>query len=171
MQTSVSLDPAAARAGMLADSGPRQIFSAIVSSEATAPAGGLNMGVGIFKDIALDAQNQYRAADGAAALGNYKFMGVSMYDSSEEAAASGSDKDYLQKDVFPLIRKGRVWVNSETAVKPGDPVHVRVVAGAGTPGYFRNAADGINTLDVSAYCSWVTKITGAGLAILEINFP
>lgn len=170
MQTSISLDPPQARIGMLADEGPRHVMSAIVATDDAAPDG-LNMGLGVFRLEGTDAEQEARTAEGASAVTNYTFLGVSMYDASEPPPFdTETGFNYDQGDAFPLIRYGRVWVTCETACKPGDPVFVRVVAaGAEVAGSFRNAADSTDCIQL-ANASFESVLTAAGMARLSLNF-
>lgn len=88
--------------------------------------------------------------------------GVALYDASREPEA------YPVNYVVPCVRKGRVYVTSETSYSDGDPVFVRFVAtGDEVAGQFRNAAD-------STDCALVEgarfRGTGsAGVAIIDLD--
>jgi hypothetical protein len=73
--------------------------------------------------------------------------------------------------LMQVARKGRMLVVAATAVKPGDPLHVRCVAGSGKfPGDLENVADGINTVNCSTQGRWVSTASIGGLAWLEFDF-
>lgn len=58
--------------------------------------------------------------------------------------------DYVDGEMVPVLRKGQLWVYTEEAVSDGDPVFVRISAGAGGSalGAFRNDADGGSCVQV-----------------------
>jgi hypothetical protein len=80
---------------------------------------------------------------------------------------------YSIGDAISVLRKGRVWVNSEVAVDPTKDVYLRHTANTGptrSPGDFLVTAD-TNKADQIANAKWVSVTSGAGLAILEVNMP
>lgn len=171
MQTSISDNPAVAVAGALADEGPRRIGSFNVSTQSGAPAG-LDAGLGAFRREGTDLITEARSALGAGAVTGLTFMGVTMFDTTKAPLSFPTTYDYEDGETVPVVESGIVWVYSETAVKPADPVHVRVVAaGAEVAGRFRNAADSTDCIDVSKYARWDSVTTAAGLARLRLNIP
>ena len=79
---------------------------------------------------------------------------------------------YEVGQAIPIFRKGRVWVYAEEAVNPTLAVFLRhTVNAALVPGDFRTDVDGANAFDISAFASWISVTTAAGLVIVEINFP
>lgn len=69
-----------------------------------------------------------------------------------------------------VMSKGRCWVTVEEAVTPASNVLVRCVTGTGTVmGRFRDTADGVTCLDISAYARFLTSTSGAGVALLEFD--
>jgi hypothetical protein len=79
---------------------------------------------------------------------------------------------YGPGDAIRLRRKGRIYVYSEQAVSPSDPVFLRFVIGAaGTAiAHFRKDADTAKAFEVTA-AQWVGTITAAGIVVLEVNLP
>lgn len=108
-------------------------------------------GTGSFAGIAIMVQDQPEIAD--------TFMSV---------AATQLQSVFKAGEPITLRQKGFVWVNSETAVKPYNEVHVRK-SGAGTQGDFRNAASGTDTNKL-VNLRWHISTTAAGLALVEILY-
>ncbi len=69
-----------------------------------------------------------------------------------------------------VLRMGRVLVPIEGPVTREGGVHVRVVASGPNTivGAFRGTADGTNTIDLSAFASWVRSASG-DLGLIELN--
>ncbi len=69
-----------------------------------------------------------------------------------------------------VMRRGTIWVTTEDAVTAlSDPVRVRAVAtGAEEAGAFRTAADGTDTVDISAFARW-RSLAGAG-ELIKLEF-
>lgn len=155
MQTTYN-DPLPAVQGGLGDSGPRDVKTGVAATvvpfgrglvERATPRDGVALPTAITE----------------------LFAGVSLQTHKAKPNTTGVAQ-YEINEAIPHIRKGRVWVYSETAVAPNQPVHMRAL-GTGNPGDFRNAADATNTMDVSAYARWVSVNAAAGLALLDINLP
>ncbi len=69
-----------------------------------------------------------------------------------------------------VMSQGRCWVTTEETVTPASNVLVRCVTGTGTVmGRFRDTADGVTCLDISAYARYLSSTSGAGVALLEID--
>lgn len=70
-----------------------------------------------------------------------------------------------------LLRMGRIYVLTEQAFTTTSGVFVRALpnGGATTIGGFRTAADGTNTIDISAFAQFRNAGAAGDLAILEIN--
>lgn len=110
----------------------------------------------------------------------FTFAGISVFTHKQNTGGDSGLGDlttdevarYAIGDDITYGKKGRFVVWSESAVEPGDAVFLRHTAnGAGTaPGQFRVDAD-TDGADQIARAQWVTKITAAGLVVLEINLP
>lgn len=72
---------------------------------------------------------------------------------------------------LPILTRGRIWVVSETAAAPGDPVFVRYAAGAGGTqlGAVRNATVASEMIDHSSKAKYLTTCLAGGLAIISVN--
>lgn len=78
--------------------------------------------------------------------------------------------NYADGDLVPLAREGEFYVTSETAVKEGDPVWVRVVAGVGENlGAVRATPDSNDCVRIKN--ARFTSTNSAGLSKLELNLP
>lgn len=172
MQTSISLTPSEAIAGMLYDEGPRRIDSGVVLSTL-----GVNPGLGVFRlrnQQVTSGQNPrgiHSMQDEASVPTGVVFAGVVMYDASEQSPYNTTTDDiYPQKSVAPIVSAGRVWVRVEQAVKLDTVPHVRIVSdGVGeVGGIFRADADTDEAHSLPG-CRFLTETSGAGLAVLEIN--
>lgn len=149
-------DMVAALKGGLADAGYNDIISE-VSDEI------IQMGIGLQVETSGLVTLPSAAGD--------QFHGISIMKHKAPPNASGVSQ-YEIGQAIPVLRKGRIWVTAESAVNPTLPVFLRHTAGApDVPGDFRIDLDTDEAFDVSAYCSWVSTTTAAGLAILEVNFP
>lgn len=101
----------------------------------------------------------------------FKLAGIAIQTLKDIPRATGIALHEIDSE-FPVIKKGRVWVYSEVAVTPLEPVFMRhTTTTTELPGDFRNDADTARADDISAVAAWVSTTTGAGLALLEINIP
>lgn len=175
MQTAITFDQPFAVAGALADEGPREILTGIVSKQSGAPAG-INMGLAIFHlvgtDLATKDVKEVRSALGAASRTNLQFQGVCFYDASQpEPYDLATGFNYVQGDAIPVLKRGRVWVKVEDAVTPASGVRVRIIASGGEiAGSFRGAADSTDTIVIQA-ARWLTAADAGGLALLDLISP
>lgn len=104
---------------------------------------------------------------------NTAFVGITVNSSLyEKAVTSNGEQGYPAQSVIDVLSSGEIWVEVEEAVAPGDPVYFRHTATTSNPkvGVFRKSADGTNAALISQ-ARWITKTTGPGVAILEINIP
>ena len=67
-----------------------------------------------------------------------------------------------------IMRKGRIWVPVETALALTDSLFTRY-SGTGVQGAFRNVNDAGHSTDVSKVVKAMTILSGAGLAVVEID--
>lgn len=105
--------------------------------------------------------------DGAAAIVN--FAGIPIWESGREPYTVVNGKSTLpDKAMVSLMRKGRIWVYTETAVSPTSDVFVRVLTvSADVKGQFR-AGTATNFIALPG-AKFITSTTGAGLAVLELS--
>jgi len=124
----------------------------------------INFGLGLIKT----------ATEGLVALPSatgFKLAGIAIQSLKDIPRATGIAL-YEADEEFPMIKKGRIWVYSEVAINPTQPVFMRhTTTTTELPGDFRNDADTARADDISSVAGWVSTTTGAGLALLEINLP
>jgi len=78
--------------------------------------------------------------------------------------------NYADGDLVPIAREGEFYVTSETSVKEGDPVWVRVVAGVGENlGAVRATPDSNDCVRIKN--ARFSSTNSAGLSKLELNLP
>jgi len=142
--------------GGLADAGETDIVSGVSAAI-------VQFGVGLAK-----------AATGLVsvpAAAGFAFAGISIMKHKAQGNANALAQ-YEIGQAIPMLKRGRIWVNAEVAVNPTLPVFMRHTAGTGpNPGDFLVTADTATADDISAFASWVSVNTVAGLAELEVNFP
>lgn len=166
MQTTMTDAPAAGLAGMIADTGNREIVSRIVED-----AGGIAPGTFVTKGTADYHAAQIDAAGDVSSAG--VLLGVAVLDTSR---APGTPQ-YAQNDQIPILRKGRIWVQSETAQAYGATPYIRhaTSVNGSIVGLIRNDADTISTVDKAtaapAGVRVVSTLAAAGLCLVEINLP
>lgn len=185
MQTSVSTDFDRAVAGLLADLGTAESGDILsyTSEEATA---GIPFGICVAQGTADDgAKLVATTADvliGIAVYGNH--FATTVDGSPELIPADGityADPAIMPEVTFGVMRRGRIWVRTEEAVAPGDPVRVRGVVTSNDTGYlaanaeqkgaFRKTADDTtDTTDISAFARWCSTAGAGELALLEADF-
>ncbi|MEW5804283.1 MAG: hypothetical protein AB1847_19480 [bacterium] len=99
-------------------------------------------------------------------------LGVTVHTQAlEQAIAGATNVGYPAFSSMSVLRRGRIYVQVENAVKAGDVPYVRFSAGVGEQlGSFRSDAD---TADASIlpYSRFVTSAGAGGIAILEVNLP
>lgn len=94
---------------------------------------------------------------------NGRFVhGVALYDATREPEA------YPAAYPVPCVRRGRVYVTSETSYSDGDPVFVRfIAAGAEVAGQVRNSADANDCVLLQGARFW--RSGSAGVAVINLN--
>ncbi len=97
-------------------------------------------------------------------IGPQTVHGVAMYDASREPEA------YPLDYAVPCVRRGRVFMTSETSYTDMDPVYVRfVISGDEVRGHVRNSPD---STDCALFKGARFVGTGsAGAAVVELNLP
>lgn len=100
-----------------------------------------------------------------------KLVGVTLHSHAYEPTVQlGSGGGILPKEPVTVRKQGRIWVFTEQAVTPADPVHVRYATGAGGTvlGRFRKAAVASETFQLYG-ANWITSASAGGLAMLEFD--
>ena len=93
----------------------------------------------------------------------------------EDAETADGAEGYADKKEINVLVQGEIWVETEVAVAPGDPVYFRVASGTESiVGKFLKTADTVSTVDkavVIPQARWISSTTAAGIAKLQINLP
>lgn len=122
-------------------------------------------GFGLAQSLTNAAQAVLPSATG------FLFAGVAVHKQKAQQNAVEAAR-YEAGESVSVLKKGRIWVWSEQAVGPGDPVYLRHTAnGANVPGQFRKDADTARADQITTGARWASITTGAGLALLEVNIP
>ncbi len=95
------------------------------------------------------------------------FRGIALHEQAQMQSIGGSAVSYAQYDVVNVLRRGLVWVATAGTVAADDAAYF-IVSG-GTAGKLSNVDDG--TTDPIYSGVFRSSVTGAGLALLEINLP
>jgi hypothetical protein len=188
MQTSYTKIPGQSFQGMLSDStGVRDIVSAAYAALA---AGSAEFGLAMVNVAGHDNQAEPQSNSVTQAIKNRQValptdvianqpllgVGVSRFIAPGSAAehAFTGEQGIADTHTVDVLRKGRIWVPTETAVDPTQPVYYRYSANGGNTklGYWSKTSDvGHNSQVPNGAAVWVSTTTGAGLAELEINLP
>lgn len=101
------------------------------------------------------------------------FIGVAVMDMARSpflgtANTSSGSGQYQIGDDVPLIRRGRIWMYSETAYTQGNPVYVRVTAaGIAVTGQIRDGAAANFVLHPTAI--FMNTSAAPGIGLVEIK--
>jgi hypothetical protein len=165
MQLTYSLTQAAARIGMVADASMVQDIESYKNA-----AGEVKFGGVVTKGAATDLVIH---PDAAAKVTDEKLVrGIVVASHELESKEDGALPGYKAESVVPVMRKGRVWVQSYTAVTEGTSTPNVIIEASGSEtqlGFFRAAANGTFTA-LLPKAKWKSTTTGASqLALLEID--
>jgi hypothetical protein len=78
---------------------------------------------------------------------------------------------YAANEAAPVVRKGRVWVSSETAAYQGREVYVRMVAGGGESLGAIRATPDANDCALLRGARFASTNSAAGFVLVELNLP
>lgn len=166
-QTSYATSMAPAYEGQLADNGPTDKRT-YLQGEASAE---IPFGVVV-------AQGAVGAVQGTPDLAILpasapaKLVGIvikaDVYHKDSELGTTG----LKPKTTLSVLRKGRIWVKSETVSTVGDRAHVRYASGAGgtQKGAIRNATVASETIDATSQIVFMTTTTLGGLGVVDVDF-
>jgi hypothetical protein len=171
MQTSYSIDlPAVSYPGQLADdSQVKDVLSALAVAAAIA------YGVLAVSDDSNGAGFDQLACKVPAASASITTvgaqLGVVLADQARAQDPSVAYPQFPQYSGVPCLRKGRVWVNAETAMADGLNPFIRFASGTGTLlGSFRDDADSTTAVQMAAGQAVMRGTTSAaGYAVVEMN--
>lgn len=169
VQLAYSQEPERAFAGLLAG-GPTDIVTR-----------SLELAAGIPFGIALEPGTVRAVEVAPTTLTGFVFVGVAVHQHPRENLAQLTDLGISDNEDVSVLRKGRIWVPSESTIVPyTSAVFARhtVNAGADQLGSFRLDADTARADDLSAVAEWQDYIAVAGLlhsylgfGLLSINLP
>jgi len=171
-QTSYAINiPAVSYPGQIADSG--EVLD-ILSAAAYAAA--MTYGTLAITDETNTTTFEFLAARAPSASGDITVvgaqLGIVVADQARAQNPAFTLPVYPQYSSVPCMRRGRIWVNAETAMTDGSSPYVRFASGAGgtTLGNFRNSADTATAVQAATGQLLVRgTTTGAGYAVIEVN--
>ncbi|HSN27178.1 MAG TPA: hypothetical protein VLT45_12860 [Kofleriaceae bacterium] len=168
VQTTIQQDPNIAYEGMVSESNP---FGLDIITKIVQTATGVSAGRFCAQGT---ADNQCVLPGASTDITGPAALGFAIYDPSKPTnwPPSATTVAYPQGQACPLLRKGRIWVVTEQAVTPADPVYVRYAAGSfSVLGRVRKDADTASAAalgtGVAKFCT--TQATIGGLVLVEIN--
>lgn len=173
MQLAYNWNPAAGRAGLVADMSAAKIVSRV--AEGLVPVGKLaSVGTRGASQPPVAANPAYAAHPGqvikltvglADPILPSTYLGIPIYDATR-APYTALD-EYSEDDPVPVLVAGPIWVTSENAVNEDADVYVRTTAAGGdVRGQFRMGA--ATNFSLLAGARWRMTRADAGLAVLEL---
>lgn len=166
IQTSVA---AAVRGfpGLIADSDQAQRIASKTSEESSAE---IPFGVCVCRGTTYVDEGALLLNTSAAAMDD-KVTGIVAWRDGYAKPTELGDTGLKPGVQLCVLQRGRIWVQPEENVAPGDPVRVRaVVTGNEVKGAFRTSADSTDCVDISKFARWITTGTASVPAILEVDF-
>jgi hypothetical protein len=109
---------------------------------------------------------------------NVDFYGVSIYIQNQQnllgvgGNGSAGPSPYVPGMPVSTLRRGRIWVTTETTVTSDSPVYWRIIPTVSNPqvGGFRGDSDTGNAILISSSnAAWLQGNSAGGLAVLDIN--
>ena len=159
VQTSYPLNPRVALEGQLDN-------MAVYDAHSKSVEGDVGFGRAVVRGTNPDTQVTLPSASTPA------FFGVAQRIIGLENPLTGTlERDsYLDTETAAIIRSGYIWVITEEAVVPGDPVYYRFTAGAGGTviGRFRKTDDTATAAQIDGA---TFETTAAADSIVKIKLP
>ena len=153
-QTTVTQYGNAGMAGQLYDTG----FTDTVSYSAEGAVGfGVPVQLGTTKDRQVKVLT---TSAGQAALA----VGISQHTYSVEQSSAGVVQ-YADKQSVSMLKRGRIWVNTDDAVVAGAVANLKLSSGLFTDEAVAAGIEAFTQISVR----FVTGTTAAGLAVVEVN--
>ena len=153
-QTSVSLYQAAAFNGMLADLSDNDIISRAAQSA-----------VGIGRAVVLGTNREKQIAQASTAVGQGALVvGFALHDHAREMNSAGLVQ-FADKETVNVLKRGRMWVETNDAVVAGAVANLHLATGKFTDEAVGAGIEAITQVNVR----FVTATTGAGLAEIEVK--
>ncbi len=121
--------------------------------------------VGIGKAVVLGTNKERQIVQAGTGVGQGALIvGISMLSQSIEQVQSSGLVQYADKTTVPVMRKGRIWVETNDAVVAGAVANFHLASGKFTD---EAVATGIEAMGIKA--RFFRGNTAAGLAILEVD--
>lgn len=153
-------------AGMLADADQGVRVESRLSEEASAE---IPFGTMVIRGSTSEDAGALQLHTSSASMAPL-LAGIVVHDHSYAKDTELGDTGLKPGTTLNLLQRGRIYVQPEDSVDPGDAVKVRAVAaGAEVKGAFRGAADGTDCVDISKFARWITSGTASVPAVLEID--
>ena len=152
-QTAITINQALARAGLLYDSHSAKTIQSKLAE------GVINFGRAVV--LGTDPERQVKATTSAADT----FVGAIVHDHARESQPGSDPAEIGDEGSAAVITLGPIWVETFETVVPGNPVSVEVAAGSANMKFGTDPTGNI----VVANAKWIKGVTGAGLAVLEIQ--
>lgn len=117
--------------------------------------------------------------DATTPVASDKIMGISVRSDSQGRAWTDENGSHGEMDstgvlvgvLFPVLKRGRVFVTCTDGCVPGKPLFVAVQSqGAYTAAGQMGTVTATNAIDCTAFGQWVTTASAGGGAWLEVNF-
>jgi hypothetical protein len=163
VQSTYSDNPAVAYAGMIGTGGPEPTFRTMRNNEATAE---MPFGVAVVFEESTDDQGAL-LPDAITEL----VAGIVVHSHAYAKDEQLGDDGVKPTNMISVMTSGRIWVQVEEAVAPGDRGHIRAVATGGEQeGAFRASADSTDTIDSTNQVLFLTSAAIDGLALAQVNF-
>lgn len=169
VQTSVSVAPAIAFAGQLADDAENDAITLLNADSVSMPFGSIVA----FKTAApVSDKDAVLTASAAAKLAGiiiHRHNYAKAFTMNGVSVGELDDTGLLVGITFSCLRSGRIFVICEDGCNPGDPLFVRYAGG--TLGAARSTdAGGLTCTNLTNVGTWLTKATAGGIAKLEVDF-
>lgn len=153
-QTSVNLYNPAAFNGMLADLSDNDIIS-------DAAEGAVLIG----RTVRLGTNRATQVIQSSNAVGQGALVvGIALHDHAREQSSAGLVQ-YADKDTVSVLRRGRMWVETQDAVVAGSVANLHLATGKFTDEAVAAGIEAITQLTVR----FMTGTTAAGLAIVDVK--
>lgn len=99
------------------------------------------------------------------------FLGIAIQEHTVVQDYTTGAVNYAQFSTVPVAQIARVYVANEATVTNASPVYLRYLTNGGnTPGGWRADADTARAVQITQ-AKWVTSVTGAGIAVLNLVYP
>lgn len=160
VQTTITAEPAIGAPGQIYDSGPFHDIVSLIAQE-DIPFGAAVRINGMYCELPDNSGE---------VTGQF---GVALKDASKPAPGvyTTTVGGYKAGDVVSVMKTGRVWISSETALANGAAPFVRFAAGAGgsQQGAWRNDADTATAVQPTSGVHVFRGNAAAGLAVIELG--